>query len=103
MSAVPLFDPDPFPCPGCGRRDGAHPPLCQVAVRLTAARAAAGGDGWRAKLLAASLALADLYGCRWYPAVRHYRAAAADDPPADDPGEPLAYAPADDLFRLVPD
>jgi hypothetical protein len=88
-----------FPCPGCGRADGAHPPMCQVAVRLTAAAAAREGGDWRARLTAASLYFTDLFGCRWFPAARHLRAAAADDPPPTDPGEPLVYAPADDLFR----
>lgn len=89
-----------FPCPGCGRADGAHPPMCQVAVRLTAAAARTETrDDWRTRLTVASLFFVDLFGCRWFPAARHLRAAAADDPPADDRGELLVYAPAEDLFR----
>lgn len=95
--AEPLYDH--FPCPGCGRRDGAHPPLCPVAVRLTAADAQRAGGEWRARLIAGSLFLVEIFGCRWFPAARHLRSAAQDDPPADDDGEPLIYAPADELFR----
>lgn len=93
----PLYDH--FPCPGCGRRDGAHPPLCPVAIRLTAADAQRAGGDWRARLIHGSLFFAELYGCRWNPAARHLRSAASDDPPADDDGEPLIYAPAVGLFR----
>lgn len=92
-------DAAPFPCPGCGRFDGAHPPMCQIAVRLTAADAARSGADWRERLRAASVFFGALYGCPWTPAARHYRMAAADDPPADEPGESLAFAPADNLFR----
>jgi hypothetical protein len=94
--------PNPAPlfrCPGCGRGDGAHPPLCPVALRLTAADAAARGGLWRDRLRASAAFFADLYGCLWFPAARHYREAAEDDPPHGDPGEPLVYAPADNLFR----
>lgn len=88
-----------FPCPGCGRVDGAHPPMCQVAVRLTAASAARENGDWRNRLLAASVFFVDLYGCRWSGPARHLRAAAADDPPSEEAGEKLEYAPADGLFR----
>lgn len=88
-----------FPCPGCGLWDGAHPPLCPVAVRLTAADAQREGGEWRARLISGSLFFVEIFGCRWNPAARHLRCAASDDPPADDGGEPLIYSPADDLFR----
>ena len=102
MSAVPSgrgYDDRFFPCPGCGRADGSHPPLCQVAVRLTAAHASrTGGEDWRAGLRAAAAFYAGLFGCHWVHVARHYRQAAADTPGAED-GEPLAFAPADGLFR----
>jgi len=88
-----------FGCPGCGRGDGSHPPLCQVAVRLTAAHAARSGGDWRERLLAASVFYVNLFGCRWTTPARHYRAAAADDPPEGDAGEALEFSPADWLFR----
>lgn len=103
MSAVPQFREETtfFPCPGCGRDDGAHPPMCQIAVRLTAAHAARhGGATWRAGLRVVAAYYVGLFGCRWVHVARHYRAAAADDPPGPgDEGEPLAFAPAVGLFR----
>lgn len=97
---IPLPKLELFPCPGCGRTDGAHPPLCQVAVRLTAAEAASTGDGWRSRLLLVSVHYVNLFGSRWNPIARHYRCAACDTPDPTDRGEPLVYAPADNLLKL---
>ena len=95
-----LQEPAPlFLCPGCGRGDGAHPPMCQIAVRLTAANAAREGGDWRSRLRAASVYFCELYGCRWCMPARHLRTAADDNPPPDEPGEPLVYSPADNLFH----
>lgn len=72
--------------------------MCQVAVRLTAASAARCGGDWRKRLLVSSLFFVETFGCRWAMPARHYRAAAADDPPDDEPGEELIYAPCDGLL-----
>jgi hypothetical protein len=73
--------------------------MCQVAIRLSAAHAARAGGDWRTRLLESSVWFVELYGCRWFPAARHLRTAARDDPPDDEPGESLIYRPFDGLFH----
>jgi hypothetical protein len=75
--------------------------LCKIAVRLVAAHAARAGGDWRERLRAAAQWYVELYGCRWVAVARHYRAAAADDPPDSDTGEPLEFSPSD--WLMIPE
>jgi hypothetical protein len=97
-----------YVCPGCGRRARRHPPLCPVAVRLTAEDAKRNNPHeWEGVLLDAARLYGGMYRCAWHPVARHFRAAAAEPEPDTGPyGEPgcrrhwtgIVWSPAEGVF-----